>query len=207
MRETFELFPTPVTRVPGVLSADQALALREALVAAADTPNSRSGELSHTEILSPQQHPALAVLAQRLAPELEAFGELIFGERLQWQVKEMWGNVSRTGGQQAVHNHANCFISGVIYLTEVDPSAQTVFIRHLGGHEFSFSNSHEGAATGPFNAEKWLAPAPRPGDLVLFPSHLLHEVPVNRGGLRVTLAFNAIPHRLNAWGYAVSLSA
>jgi hypothetical protein len=39
--------------------------------------------------------------------------------------------------------------------------------------------------------------------LILFPSYLLHEVPVNPGGERVTLAFNAIPDRLDAWGYAV----
>jgi hypothetical protein len=48
--------------------------------------------------------------------------------------------------------------------------------------------------------------APRPGDLILFPSYLLHEVPLNHGGERVTLAFNAIPHRLDAWGYGVSFA-
>ena len=53
---------------------------------------------------------------------------------------------------------------------------------------------------------KWIGPPPGPGDLLLFPSYLLHEVPPNHGGLRVTLAFNAIPHRLDAWGYAVSFS-
>jgi hypothetical protein len=47
-------------------------------------------------------------------------------------------------------------------------------------------------------------PEPDPGDLILFPSYLLHEVPVNQGSERVTLAFNAIPHRLDAWGYSVS---
>ena len=46
-----------------------------------------------------------------------------------------------------------------------------------------------------------------PGDLVLFPSYLLHEVPLNHGDLRITLAFNAIPSRLDAWGYAIGLSA
>ena len=62
-------------------------------------------------------------------------------------------------------------------------------------------------ALGPFNADKWVAPAPTPGDLLLFPSHLLHEVPANRGAERITLAFNAIPHRLDAWGYAIEFSA
>ena len=41
----------------------------------------------------------------------------MFGERLGWSLKEMWVNVLDTGGRQAMHNHANSFISGVVYLT------------------------------------------------------------------------------------------
>jgi predicted 2-oxoglutarate/Fe(II)-dependent dioxygenase YbiX len=74
----------------------------------------------------------------------------------------------------------------------------------MGGGEFAFRNTHAGVTTGPFNAEKWVTPLPEPGDLILFPSHLLHEVPVNKGEERITLAFNAVPNRLDAWGYALS---
>jgi uncharacterized protein (TIGR02466 family) len=119
-------------------------------------------------------------------------------------VKELWVNVLQHGGQQAVHNHANCFVSGILYLTPSDASAQTVFLRGMGGSDFAFRNAHAGVAAGRFHAEKWVSPAPQPGDLLLFPSYLLHEVPANHGGERVTLAFNAIPQRLDAWGYAVS---
>jgi hypothetical protein len=37
--------------------------------------------------------------------------------------------------------------------------------------------------------------------------YVLHEVPANAGARRVTLAFNAIPHRLDTWGYGVSFDA
>ena len=204
--QVFELFPTPLLRVQGVIAPVQAAALCAHFAAVASTPNPRSQVLTHTEILSPDAEPLLGPLVQALQPHLVAFGELLFGEKLAWNIKEMWVNALQTGGRQSVHNHANCFISGVLYLTDSDPSAQTVFIRSLGGHHFVFSNSNSRSSTGPFNAERWIGPAPSPGDLVLFPSYLLHEVPTNQGGQRVTLALNAIPHRLDSWGYAVSLA-
>ena len=172
----------------------------------AQTPNPNSQELSHTRILAPGEDPVLVDLAARLGPHIVSFGELMFGESLPWLIKEMWVNVLLSGGRQAVHNHANCFVSGVLYLTETDPSAQTVFLRGMGGRDFVFSNTHAESSVGAFNADKWVAPALAAGDLLLFPSYLLHEVPINRGGRRVTLAFNAIPRRLDAWGYSIGFS-
>ena len=62
-------------------------------------------------------------------------------------------------------------------------------------------------ATGPYNAEKWVSPSPAPGDLILFPSYLMHAVPPNAGGRRISLAFNAIPTRLESWGYTLSFNS
>ena len=111
-----------------------------------------------------------------------------------------------TGGRQAMHNHANSFISGVVYLTPTHPDARTVFMKSPGGTEFSFKNDHAGVTTGPYNADKWISPPPEPGDVVLFPSYLMHAVPPNPGERRITMAFNAIPTRLDSWGYTISFS-
>ncbi len=203
MAEIFELFPTPVMRIPGLLSPESALALAERLSQAASVANPRSPQLAHTRILRPGEDSALDAVVAQIGPHLQAFGQLLFGESLRWLVKEMWVNVLQHGGSQSLHNHANCFASGVLYLSPCDASACTRFCRPLGGAEFVFRNTHASMETGPFNADKWNAPLPAPGDLILFPSHLLHEVPINQGGERVTLAFNAIPDRLDAWGYAV----
>ena len=200
----FELFPTPVMRVPGVLAPEAAGALGQRLAQSARVANDRSEQLSHTRILGPGDDTGLDAVVETIGPHLQAFGQLLFGESLRWIVKEIWVNVLQNGGSQSLHNHANCFASGVLYLTPSDSSARTTFTRSMGGGEFAFRNTHAGATTGPFNAEKWVAPPPEPGDLILFPSHLLHEVPVNQGPERITLAFNAVPHRLDAWGYALS---
>jgi uncharacterized protein (TIGR02466 family) len=168
--------------------------------------NHRSEALAHSRLLSPEDAPLLREVAQRLDAPLREFGTLLFGEALQWRLKEMWLNVMQAGGQQAVHNHANSFASGILYLSDCEPASNTAFIRNLGGRDYVFSNANPRSTTGPFNAERWIGPTPSAGDLLLFPSYLLHEVPVNRGATRTTLAFNAMPHRLDAWGYAMSFS-
>lgn len=204
--EVFGLFPTPLMRAPGCLDGPAIAALLALLQDAGQTVNSHSGHLSHSRIVNPASDPQLARASALVIPHLCAFGTLLFGQKLEWSIKEIWANFLQPGGQQALHNHANCFISGILYLTPTDDSASTVFSRGLGGHDYVFRNSGRQVSMNEFNAEKWVAPEMVPGDLVLFPSYLLHEVPPNQGGLRVTLAFNAIPSRLDSWGYGIGLS-
>jgi uncharacterized protein (TIGR02466 family) len=206
MAQVLSLFPTPLMQCPQLIDAAQAQSLRERFIREAALPNHRDSAAAHSQIVDPSQDPVLAALAQRLLPEVVEMGRLMFGEALPWAIKEMWANVLQTGAHQAVHTHANSFVSGVVYLSEVDASARTVFIRSMGGRDFVFNNSHAGTVTGAFNADKWISPAPAIGDAVLFPSSMLHEVPPNRGGVRVSIAFNAIPRRLDAWGYSLSFS-
>ena len=105
-----------------------------------------------------------------------------------------------------IHNHANSFISGVVYLTHTHADSRTVFMKSPGGTDYTFKNDNAGVVAGAFNAEKWVGPAPEPGDVVLFPSYLMHAVPTNPGERRISLAFNAIPTHLDSWGYRVSFS-
>jgi uncharacterized protein (TIGR02466 family) len=204
--QVFELFPTPVMRVEGCLDLALVAGVQAQLGTASSQENQRSDSLSHSRLLSPDDAPLLQEVARRLDAPLREFGTLLFGEALAWRIKEMWLNAMRTGGQQGVHNHANSFVSGVLYLSACEPASNTAFVRGLGGRDFVFSNANPRSSTGPFNAERWIGPTPSAGDLLLFPSYLLHEVPVNRGATRTTLAFNAMPHRLDAWGYSMSFS-
>src|ERR1043165_9632953 len=206
MDEVFGLFPTPFMRAPGTLAAPLVARLIEHFTERALRDNTSSPNLVHTEMLRPNDSPLLVEAARLIAPKLVDFGTQLFGERLSWLLKEMWVNVLDTGGRQAMHNHANSFISGVAYLTRTHPEARTVFMRPLGGSDFSFKNDHAGVHTGPYNADKWISMPPEPGDVVLFPSYLLHAVPTNPGERRISLAFNAIPTHLDSWGYTISFS-
>jgi uncharacterized protein (TIGR02466 family) len=201
------LFPTPFMRVERLLPEPLIARCTAWILATATETNARSDRLRHTGIADPADAGPLQEVQQLVAPHLVQFGRLLFGEDLGWQVKEIWTNVLETGGHQALHSHSNSFISGVLYLTATHASARTVFHRGIGGREFIFSNENDGAEIGPFNATKWVSPAAEPGDLVLFPSYMLHEVPPNAGGQRISVALNAIPDRLDTWGYAVRFTS
>jgi hypothetical protein len=203
MDEVIGLFPTPFMRVSGALDAELVRGLVEHFSAQADRENNSSASLSHTAMLRPSDSPLLVEAAALITPKLVEFGALLFGERLGWSLKEMWVNVLDTGGRQAMHNHANSFVSGVIYLTCPHADARTVFMKSPGGADFAFRNDHAGTMTGPYSADKWISPAPEPGDMVLFPSYLMHAVPPNPGQRRISMAFNAIPAQLDSWGYRI----
>jgi uncharacterized protein (TIGR02466 family) len=204
--EVIDLFPTPLLRAQGVLPLELVAALVAHFSQHAERENNSSIQLSHTRVLQPSESPLFVQAAQLVTPKVAALGELMFGQALGWSVKEMWVNFLDTGGRQAMHNHANSFISGVVYLTPTHPDSQTVFMKSPGGVDFSFRNDHAGARPTPYSADKWISPAPAPGDLVLFPSYLMHAVPPNPGGRRISMAFNAIPTRLESWGYGISFS-
>jgi hypothetical protein len=204
--EVIGLFPTPFLRAPRILGGGLVAGLVEHFSTTVDRANSSSPNLSHTALLKPSDSPLLIETAALLTPLLPQFGALMFGEQLGWALKEMWVNVLDTGGRQAMHNHANSFISGVVYLTPTHPDSSTVFMKSPGGTDFAFKNDHAGVVTGPYNADKWVSPVPEPGDLVLFPSYLMHAVPPNAGERRITMSFNAIPAGLDSWGYRVGFS-
>jgi hypothetical protein len=204
--EVFGLFPVPVMRSPGLLPPALVRGLVEHFGARADLANSSSPNLVHTTMLRPSDSPLLVTVGSLVTPRLGEFGRLLFGERLGWSIKEMWANVLDGGGRQAMHNHANSFISGILYLTPTSPESRTVFMKSPGGADFAFKNDHAGVTTGAYNADKWVSPQPQPGDLLLFPSYLMHAVPQNAGERRITMALNAIPTHVDSWGYRVAFS-
>ena len=202
--EVVGLFPIPLMRAPRVLPSTLVDGLVARFSDIAGEANSWSSNLSHTRMLRPDDSPLLVDAAALLTPWLAEFGVLMFGERLGWSLKEMWVNVLDAGGRQAMHNHANSFISGIVYLTPTHADARTVFMKAPSGTEFAFRNDHAEVSTNRYNADKWVSPTPEPGDVVLFPSYLMHAVPANPGERRITMAFNAIPARLDSWGYKIS---
>jgi uncharacterized protein (TIGR02466 family) len=204
--EIFGLFPTPFMRAPATLPPALVAGLIARFTKLAERDNNSSSNLSHTEMLRPGDSPLFAEAAGLIAPKLVDFGVHLFGERLQWLLKEMWVNVMDAGGRQAMHNHANTFVSGVVYLTPTHPGSQTVFMKSPGGHDFLFKNDHPRTAPGPYSADKWISPPPQPGDMVLFPSYVLHAVPPNQGKRRITLSFNSVPAQLDSWGYTIRFS-
>jgi uncharacterized protein (TIGR02466 family) len=206
MDEIEGLFPIPLARSRGLLDAGMVATLTAEIQTVFKQRNARSDLLSHTEIVRPDASALYREVAEIAGVKLVEFGTLLFGERMRWMIKEMWTNVLEPGGSQSLHAHANSFVSGIIYLTASHPSSHTVFVRNPGSSEFTFRHNTRSAQIGPFNAGKYVTPEIEAGDMVLFPSYLLHEVPRNQGGRRITMAFNAIPERLDSWGYTIGFT-
>ncbi|MEO6080052.1 MAG: TIGR02466 family protein [Steroidobacteraceae bacterium] len=206
MDEIFGLFPVPFMRAPATLDAALVGELVEYFTPRTTRDNNSSPRLTHTQMLQPGENPLLRAVAARISPRLVEFGTHLFGQKMDWGLKEMWMNVLEQGGHQAMHNHANSFVSGVVYLTRTHPGSHTVFMKSPGGTDFMFRNDHKGMTPGDYCADKWISPEPAPGDMVLFPSYLMHAVPPNQGARRISLAFNAIPARLDSWGYVIKFN-
>src|SRR6478735_2341951 len=155
MDEVFGLFPIPFMRARATLPPPLVAGLVEHFEKRATQDNNSSQNLSHTEMLHPTDSPLLRDAASLMAPRVVEFGVHLLGERLQWLLKEMWVNTMDRGGRQAMHNHANSFVSGVVYLTPTHPGSQTVFMKSPGGTDFLFKNDHKGTTATEFSADKW----------------------------------------------------
>ena len=206
MSEIIGLFPTPLMWSQRLLDGASVDSYVKRIKNLRKTANARTKSLCHTEIVDPALDEGFSRLDNILRSQLVEFGKTLFGEELSWSIKEMWFNVMETGGFQSIHNHANSIVSGVIYLTDAHPTSRIVFSKGLGGTDYIFNNFNKKAAVGPYNGVKWFLPQVSAGDLILFPSYLLHEVPENRGPQRISIAFNAIPDRLDSSGYTIRLS-
>src|SRR5262249_30017866 len=154
-------------RVERLLSSDLIASFIDQIRSAQTTANWKSDRLSHTAIATPQAKAMFLEVGKLATPKLAEFGELLFGEKLQWLIKEIWVNLLEAGGRQAVHSHANRFISGVLHLTHSHPSPHIRLHKSLGGTDFTFSNHNKNARIGPFNGGKSaadLGPSPGRGD-------------------------------------------
>lgn len=206
IRKTIDLFPIPFTICRGLLDVETVGRLRNRALESHKEDNARSGLLSHTEMIDPQEEALFVDVVKSIIPEISLYGDHLLGGDFNWTVKEMWMNVLDPGGSQFMHTHANSFVSGIIYLCDPHPSTRTIFSRGAGGNDFMFRHDVAEDRANKYNAERWMVPDVGSGDLVLYPSYLLHGVPPNQGSRRFSLALNAIPDRLKSFGYEIGLT-
>ena len=203
--DVFELFPTPIAHIKSVFDDGELNQIKDLALSKANTPNKNSSNLFHSSPADKDAKKLLAITKPKLRQIIIDFGELLLGDVLEWKIKEIWSNVSEKGGHQHVHNHANSFISGIIYISKAHESSRTVFHRQIGHNTFTFTHASETSVVNQFNAELWTIPNAESGDVLLFPSYLYHEVPTNKGTTRISVAFNAIPREIRSHDYSVRL--
>merc|ERR1712007_105236 len=88
-----------------------------------------------------------------------------------------WANVLETGGVHKKHTHQDSLVSGVLYL-EIEEGNAPIRFTDVRSYANEFQTL---VKDKPAFAHTTHELTPRPGELVLFPSWRVHEVPQNTG--------------------------
>ena len=127
--------------------------------------------------------------------EAYSFGSMMGYKYNKYKLSQSWVSHKLPGQHHTMHSHANSLISGVFYYGSMDENtpiiefhkaianvnACTLQPKHSTNPDYDFS--HQSVSI-----------SPTPGLFLLFPSFLLHSVPLNDTNLvRKSIAFNIVP--------------
>lgn len=137
---------------------------------------------------SPPIRALRAMAAEAVATAMEKIGSKADPDKLELKLFA-WMNVSPAGGFNAPHTHPGAHWSGVYYVAQPEVEEGNSGMIEFLDPRSDLPNWRILKAPA-FRLKKKLRPMP--GDLILFPSYLLHWVyPNETGEQRVTVAFNA----------------
>jgi uncharacterized protein (TIGR02466 family) len=95
------------------------------------------------------------------------------------QIQDSWWNHYNLGGYTLPHNHPGSIISGAFYVSGCSNQNNIAFFNPISGENIISNNS--------FNVYE-----PKDGDLILFPSYLLHTTTPSTTENRNVISFNTM---------------
>jgi uncharacterized protein (TIGR02466 family) len=100
-------------------------------------------------------------------------------------ITQSWLNYTENNQYHHKHNHFNSLVSGVLYINSDEKYDKINFYK-----DSYQSIKLDIKENNLFNSESWWFPV-KTGDIILFPSSLLHMVSIKQGdNTRISLAFN-----------------
>ncbi|MBL6753384.1 MAG: hypothetical protein ISP89_03810 [Pseudomonadales bacterium] len=187
------LFPSVVW---STLFDDHTTLNKELLARAYELRNKDPSGVSRTNIAgwqsnnTIQQLPEFALINRRILQACERIAEsqyFIPGLTFDHQA---WVNISPPGASNQIHYHANCYFSGVYYISLDAPKCGSLFFRdpRTASRMMPFPATKQ----TPFTASEVRMP-PEPGRLYIFPGWLEHGVEVNQSDSdRVGISCNVV---------------
>lgn len=139
----------------------------------------------------PQLRRSLELCVQNFARDVLAFRDIP-------KITQSWVNVYAKGETIHQHNHPNSMISGTWYW-RLDQEAEILFHKHglNSAHTWTQKFDRDLDRSTGFSVETNSIRLQQ-GDLLLWPSYLIHSVPAWQGtGPRCSLSFNCQP---DTWG-------
>ncbi len=145
--------------------------------------SNNGGWHSQSDIL---KYPSIKKLFRRLLPLIESYSHFL-GLDKKYLTITAWANVNRKNDSNLEHNHEDALFSGCYYL-----KAKSNRQLENGGISF-FKKGEQKSLLATFS--------PEPGDFLLFPSDMLHQVhPYSEDGDRISIAFNVhFGNRQKSW--------
>ena len=185
--ELVQLFPTPLLICPCPFEYGKELEWIKKQSFRKENKNTETGaflnrQSEDTFILD---KPEMSRVRQFIDSKIKEFVFKVMGSDAEMVITQSWLNRNGKGESHHEHKHPNSMISGVWYpqIHEKLPPIQ-------------FKNSQQRDITlsikkyNHFNSATFLLPM-KNGELIIFPSHLSHSVPINNSDEeRISLSFN-----------------
>tara|TARA_R110000803_G_scaffold54008_1_gene110573 strand:+ start:377 stop:1033 length:657 start_codon:yes stop_codon:yes gene_type:complete len=122
------------------------------------------------------------------------FGKMLGYQYDNYKLSQSWLTWKSPGQQHIKHSHANSLISGVFYYGTFNKDTPSIdFHKNESNSSLTLSPSQESNKDYTFSSLNFTLKA-GPGMVILFPSNLIHSVPINNTRFtRKSLSFNIIP--------------
>jgi len=138
----------------------------------------------------------IAPLKTFISSKLTLFLNKVLSVQGEAHITQSWVNLNAPGQITNIHPHPNSIVSGVVYLETNFENGDIMFHRHAENNGCSWYSLvpryYADVVMNPFQHATCSFKV-RTGDLLMFPSYLLHSVPRNTTTVdRWSLAFNAI---------------
>ena len=110
---------------------------------------------------------------------------------LNLKLVSMWININQKGNYNKCHSHPGATLSGVFWVKTPDNCGNLVLRSNNTYFEHELLDSISEGFSEKYNYYYNFTFTPKEGSMVLFPSHILHDVEVNESESdRISIAFN-----------------
>jgi uncharacterized protein (TIGR02466 family) len=185
MREVIELFPVPLYRNNVFVDEDT-----RRFVMNCKYERNDNGLFTDAKLLD---LPELSDLKQLILKEVEyyVYDYLKVVKDVEVYITSSWAVKHQRGDWAQPHHHSNSIFSGVLYVNVDEKSGNIKFVRDSRAYNvWPISVCPDVEEENRISSVDWVV-TPKINDILIFPSHLTHEVSRNLSGIeRCVIAFN-----------------
>jgi uncharacterized protein (TIGR02466 family) len=179
------LFPTPVA----IYKLDRELTEEELVFIKGQETRPNTGNVTSIDNTILRNH-SMTKLRDFIESNISEYFKTVHSPKhnVNLRITQSWVNYTKPGEYHHKHAHPNSFVSGVFY-PQANRDTDKIYFYRDGFQQIKFPPSDWNA----WNSESWWFEVGT-GDLVLFPSSLIHMVETVKGeDTRISLSFNTFP--------------